>query len=96
MSIHTPIAASPAIPLPPSQPQQVVQVRQPRQLPPMQYEYKTISVPAGYLENLDRKVDKKINEMAQLGWEFVDQKEKQLTGFYHKGRVLQFRRPRPT
>lgn len=60
---------------------------------PIQYDYKSISVGAGMLQNLDAMVDKKIKEMARRGWEFVEQKEKQ-GGFLPKGRVLQFRRPR--
>jgi hypothetical protein len=67
------------------------------QPPPKQelvrYERKTISINAGHFENLDKKVDKRINQMEMEGWEYVDQKEK-VGGLYAKGRVIEFRRPR--
>lgn len=58
---------------------------------PIEYEYKTVSIEAGLLQNLDAMVDRKIAEMRSLGWHFVDQKEK-LNSFSPKGRILQFRR----
>jgi len=60
---------------------------------PRRYEYKTLSIEAGILQNLDAMVDRKIAAMEHDGWEFMEQKEKS-GGLSPKGRVLQFRRPK--
>jgi len=58
---------------------------------PIEYEYTSITVRAGFLFT-DREVNKKANEMASQGWELVSNTEATYNLFTGPGRVLQFKR----
>jgi hypothetical protein len=55
------------------------------------YEYKSITVAVGLLQNIDKAVDKKVEEMARAGWELVSNTEGRAFN-RPKVRSLQFRR----